>query len=328
MTRRKKGASARSRGATAAAPSTQPVKDYAGAVVSVLIGARDAVECIEACLESLEREAAPANVEVIVAVPNSDPVATIVETQFPWVEVVRVDDRPGAPNLAVLRAAAFARSRGAIVAFTDAHCKVKPGWVAALRRAIEGGADVAAGAVMNGTAKTITGWTSFLFDYGEFLPPVAAGPAHALSGNNIAYRREMLGEPAEHEADGLLKYFVNARLAAERRQLRCAPEMIVVFRRRISLGRLLRDRFHFGRCFAAQRLEHGVVKSRAAYRVLAPLLPALVIVRLFRRLLARPVLRTQVVRCALPLAIVAVSWGLGEAAGALLGRGRSCREVY
>lgn len=328
MTRRKKGQRAGARGEAGPARPSAPPTDFAHALVSVLIGARGAVDCIEACLESLEREAAPANVEVIIATPNSDPTASIVEMQFPWAEVVRVDDRGGAPNLAALRAAALAHSRGAIVAFTDAHCKVKPGWVGAVRRAIAGGADVASGAVMNGTAKTIAGWTAFLFDYGEFLPPMSAGPARAMSGNNIAYRREMLGDPAEHRGEGLLKYFVNARLASEGRRMLCAPEMIVVFRRQISLARLIRERFHFGRCFAAQRIERGVVKSRAAYRALAPILPALVIARLFARLLARRVLRPHVVRCAPALALVGASWGVGEAAGALLGRGGSCREVY
>jgi len=325
LTRSKRGRRSANRPPASAPRETT---DFATAMVSVLIGARDAVDCIEACLESLEREAAPANVEVIVAAPNSDPTASIVEAQFPWAEVVRVDDRAGAPNLAQLRAAAYAHSRGAIVAFTDGHCEVKPGWVAAARRAIAGGADVAAGAVTNGAAKTAAGWAAFLFDYGEFFPPVNAGPARALSGNNIAYRREMLGDPAEHAGDGLLKYFVNARLADDERRLFCAPEMIVVFRRRISLARLVRDRYHFGRCFAAQRLERGAVKSRLAYRALSPILPALVVARLFGRLLARPVLRPHVVRCAIPLAVVGLAWGLGECAGALLGRGRSCREVY
>jgi glycosyltransferase involved in cell wall biosynthesis len=296
-------------------------------VVSVLVGARDASEDLRVCLRSLEREAAPENVEVIVAVPESDPGCQVVDEEFPWAELITVSAERGA-NLAELRAAAYVWARGEIIAFTDAHCSVAPGWIEAIRRAIGAGADVAAGAVLNGTPGSISDWTAFLFDYGDFLPPIAAGPATTLSGNNIAYRREMLGEPESYARGGLLKYFVNLRLAREGCRMVTAPEMVVSYRRRIPLARLLRDRFHFGRCFAAQRLAEAGVAFRFWYRVLAPLLPALVVARVFRRLLARPVLRRQTVRAALPLALVGLAWGVGETAGALLGRGTSCREVY
>lgn len=296
-------------------------------VVSVLIGARGASEDLRVCLQSLEREATPENVEVIVAVPESDPACRVVDEEFPWAELVTVTAGRGA-NLAELRAAAYVWARGEIIAFTDAHCSVAPGWIEAIRRAMASGADVAAGAVLNRTAGSMADWTAFLFDYGDFLPPIAGGPATTFSGNNIAYRREMLGDPESYARGGLLKYFVNLRLAREGRRMVTAPAMVVSYRRQIQLARLLRDRFHFGRCFAAQRLSEAGGAFRFWYRALAPLLPALVVIRLFRRLLARPVLRRETVRAALPLTLVGLAWGAGETAGALLGRGASCREVY
>jgi glycosyltransferase involved in cell wall biosynthesis len=292
--------------------------------VSVIVGARGAAETLRACLEALRSECAGGAAEVIVAMPEGDPAESLVAGESSWARLCSV---PSWPNLAELRGAALAHARAPIVAFTDAHCVVDRGWVAAIERALAG-ADVAAGAVRNGARPTAANWAAFLFDYGDFLPPIRAGRAPTLAGNNIAYRREVLGDLAAYALGGFSKAFVNRRLEAEGRRLVAAPEMVVTWTRDATLAEVVRLRFHFGRCFAATRIEQGDEAFRMAYRLAAPLLPLLVIARAAARVLAKPPPLRALLPAAPGLVAIAAAWGLGETVGALSGRGSSCREVY
>lgn len=297
-------------------------------LVSVVVGAREAEGTIATCLASIlragRREIENGDLEVIVAMPAGDPAGPLVGQAFP---VVRRVEAPGRPNLAGLRAAGYQAARGRLVAFTDAHCVVGASWVAGIRRAFAAGADAAGGAVRNG-GRGLAAWALYLFDYGPYHPPLLPGPARDLTGNSIAYRREVLGEPSLYADGGLWKVFANERLAAEGRRMIAVPEMEVTWARDVSLGRAMRDRFHFGRCFAANRAARRDRWWRAAYRLGSPLLPALVPWRaLGRALRSRAPARARLL-AAPGVLLIALAWGLGEAAGVWLGRGTSCREVY
>jgi hypothetical protein len=292
--------------------------------VSVAIGAKDAARIVAGCLQALDTQRDAGPVEILVATPAGDPTAEVVARDFPGVTRVTASARA---NLGELRGAAIAAARGDMIAITDPHCVVAPDWIAAIRRALAS-ADVAGGVVENLAAATAADVAGYLFDYSAYAPPLAAGPTSDLTGNNIAYRRDVLEPLGAYARTGFLKYFVNGRLAAEGRRMVCVPDMRVGYARSYSLGRLARDRFHFGRCFAASRIAGSSPAFRAGYRAAAPLLPAIVIARLARRLLARPRYYPQVARAALPLALVGLAWGAGETAGAILGRGASCAEVY
>jgi len=302
--------------------STSP--SGSGPAVSVIVGARRAADTIQDCLDSLRPECAGGRVETLVAAPVGDPVVRIVAREYPWVRVVEV---AGWPNIAELRGAAIAVASGAIIAITDAHCTVEPGWIAAIERALDG-ADVAAGAVRNGSRKTAANCAAFLYDYGAFLPPIAARPTTTLAGNNIAYRRAVLGELGEYAPFGFWKAFVNQTLAASGRQLVATPEMVVSWRRETTLADVVRLRFHFGRCFGASRLRSSSRVFAATYRLAAPALPLVVIASAAWRLAAKPGPIGSALRAAPGFFAIAAAWGVGETIGALFGRGASCREVY
>ncbi len=261
---------------------------------------------------------------MIVGTPAGDGTGSVVRRAHPDVQIVEV---VGRPNLAELRGAAVAAARGSIIAFTDAHCAVEHGWVYAIASALEC-ADVAAGAVRFGAPPTTANWAAFLYDYGPFLPPIAAGSTTTLSGNNIAFRREVLGDLRGFATRGFWKAFEIDRLAARGCRLVASPGMIVSWRRTATLVEVIRLRYHFGRCFAAMRLAGAGPLFGTVYRIAAPALPLLVVTRAVVRLVKKPGPLAQTVLALPAFVAIATAWGLGESVGALFGRGVSCREVY
>jgi hypothetical protein len=138
-----------------------------------------------------------------------------------------------------------------------------------------------------------------------------------LTGANVAYSREVVGEVAEWMTAGAWENVVHDRLAARRggRGLLFVAEARVYHRHSYRFAAFCRDRFEHGRAYARDRMaERG--SGRWARLALTPLLPLV----LFKRvagasagespgafLLAAPV----------TLAFLA-AWAVGEGVGYLV----------
>lgn len=54
------------------------------------------------------------------------------------------------------------------------------------------GQDVVAGSISNSATESFMDWAAFLCEYSGSLPPLPAGPADGVPGNNVVYRKEVL----------------------------------------------------------------------------------------------------------------------------------------
>ena len=149
--------------------------------VSVLVPAYQSRGTIGATLGALRRQTRAPH-EVLVVESSGDGAAELVRREFPEAALLVSEERlfPGAA-----RQLALPRVSGEVVACLDADCTPEPEWLAGLAGAIEAGAAAVAGAVLNASDSTTTGWAYFL---SEFAPsasrpePGAARRAHLQHG--------------------------------------------------------------------------------------------------------------------------------------------------
>ena len=294
---------------------------------SVVIASHNAGAVVADCLAALMAQVDSEAAEVIVADSSSDGTADLVRDRFPDVHLLHFSKPLTIPQL---RGAGIAKARGEIVAILDPYCLVSDGWLTRLRSIHEERAELVIGGAVEldgaGQQSLVT-WATFLSEYDAFVPPLGAGPASELTGNNLAYKRQALGDVEALERAGFWKTFLNKGLQANGHQLWADPSLLVRLRKTIPFGEFLRSRYHHGRCFGAMRLAEDRRLERWLRAFSVPLLPALGLFRQARRFWPKRRHRTKFAM-ALPLLLLFhLSWAWGELWGYLRGPGRSCSRM-
>jgi len=290
------------------APGSGPV------AASVVIAAFSGEGTLVACLAGLEAESAQAEVIVVGALEPA--LAGELRRRFPWAELLAA---PAALDVFQLRALGVARAAGRIVVLLEDHCVVGTGWLAALRDAVEdGGTRWAGGAVESGLSAQAPAWALYLVEYGALMPPLG-GDGGSVLAVNAAYRRDVLESCRAVWEDGFHDNEVHDALRALGHEARIAsPAATVRSDLRLPLGRAAGHLFAGGRRFGAYRRRGWTRAERLARILAAPLVPALLIARIFGRVLARRPARLPRVVAALPhLACLVAAWSAGEWIGHL-----------
>lgn len=204
---------------------------------------------------------------------------------------------------------------GDVVALTIPECRVPAGWARALLGAIADGATGAGGGfALAGGADLVTR-AVFLLRYSAFLPPAEGERRQEIAGDNAAYASTALRRHLGSLARGFWEVEFHRLIRDEGAVLMLVPGATATLSGPIRFGGMWRQRLEHGRRFAAWRVREA---GGARWRIVcaAPLVPALLVTRLLRRLRGR----RGMIRLALPaLPVVfalAVAWAAGEASGA------------
>jgi hypothetical protein len=265
-----------------------------------------------------------AALDIIVAESACDGSREAVQAQFPRVTVLHFDE---ARTLPELRAAGLLAARGAIVALTSDACTPAPGWAEAVRRAHRHRAAAIGGAVENGSTTRLVDWAVFFCEYGRYMLPLAPAQTSDLPGQNVSYKREALTGIRETLLSGVWEPFWHWELASRGAELRRDPSIIVMLRRHDTVSGFVRERFHYARSFAGQRLQGARWLRRAAYAAGAVLLPPVLLARMGSQLLPK---RRALGRlaCSVPyLVLFTCAWAAGECVGYVAGAGASAARV-
>jgi hypothetical protein len=161
-------------------------------------------------------------------------------------------------------------------------------------------------------------WAVFFLRYSMFTPDqMSGGPISSeIAGDNAAYRRDALDRHAAALQDGFWEIDFHRLVRAEGGWLAAAPAARVEFGRSFPLRTILRQRFAHGAHFGAARVR-GATRRRWQIVLAAPLVPFVLAARAGMRVRRRAADRLRFV-AALPwFLLLATSWALGEAAGAL-----------
>lgn len=296
--------------------------------LSVVVYAGAEPASLQPTCDSLAAQSRFDAMEVIVADGSTDDRFRRQVSTLSWVRHLA---RPGATMPAV-KAAAIEAASGELVAFVDPVDRMRPGWAQAILESFDADPLLGAigGAVELAGDSSATDRAAYLFEYGAFEPPVRDGPAAGdLPGNNVAYRRALLAGPcaALIARLGFNKPFVHRELRRAGCRLALSSRMAVEHATHYRFGEFARRRFHYGRCFGANRMRESPRRATLALTLAAPLIPALLVSRHLWRALRRPWARRTLHRIASPLAGICLCWGCGEWLGIWTGPGRSCAEL-
>jgi hypothetical protein len=179
--------------------------------------------------------------------------------------------------LASARARAIRTAKAPIISFIEEHCIAQPGWAEAIiqadwKRWAAVGCDFLAANPGSGTSEK-----AFRMTYGIYVRPSSArGPTSFVSGQNSAFRRDVL---LRYDDD--LELMLNADLVLQKKmkddgyQLFHEPSAQIAHRNENTLASLCVGAFYWNWCFANVRAE--VLKWSLPHKALriavAPLVP-------------------------------------------------------
>lgn len=279
--------------------------------LSVVVASWSGEEHLIRCLQSLELQVGAA--EVIVALNFPAEVTERARQRFPDARFLAA---PAGTNVFRLRAIGAAEARGQLIALTEDHAAVAPGWVAALVDAHRRGHGVLGGPVDNGLRLRAYDWAMFFCDYGPHMPPIPEGPVATVSGVNVAYDRDLLTQCRPIWRDALSENEINDALKAAGHAPYMVPDAWVATHLSMTLPQSMAHLFAGGRHFARHRASQSSWIKRLLWVAASPAIPLVLFSRITRRIAARdPAQLRHLVRGLGYLALVLGSWSVGEMTG-------------
>ncbi|WP_321475024.1 glycosyltransferase [uncultured Paludibaculum sp.] len=288
--------------------------------VTILLPAMKGYDSVLAALDSWEAQTRRDSLEILILCPeNLGPTAAQAAALTPGQVVVDV----GRADLHEARARGIGVASGHYVMLAEDHCLPDPAWSEAILERLAEGWDAVGPALRAGNRTTCWAEGSFLIGYGEWMMPVTGGPTNVLCGWNVVIRAELLRQRGpELVGDMLMGAFLVRRLRQQggrfyledRARMRhfdppgCAYEILLLSI--VGLG------------FGAVRTRQWALPLRLLYPLAAPAIAFLHWKRAFVHF-RRAGRGSGVSLAALAATVVLASaWGLGEAAGAVLGTRR------
>ncbi|MBN9660360.1 MAG: hypothetical protein J0H49_19380 [Acidobacteria bacterium] len=288
--------------------------------LSILLPAMKGFDTILAALDTWEAQTCRDALEILVLCPaNLGPSAVQAATLSPGLVIVDV----GTADLHEARAIGIGFASSAYVMLAEDHCLPDPEWTQMILERLEEGWDAVGPALRPGNRTTCWAEGSFLIGYGEWMMPVKGGPTGVLCGWNVVIRTELLHQRGSALAgDMLMGAFLVRHLRRqggrfyleERARMRhfdppgCAYEFLLLAI--VGLG------------FGAVRTRQWALPLRLLYPLAAPAIAFLHWKRAcinFRRAGKSSGVSLASLAATVPLAW---AWGMGEAAGAVLGTQR------
>lgn len=264
--------------------------------------------------------------EVLVADRCDGETASRIETEFPFVTLIRASakTRPSVPEL---RKMGVLQARSEIIAVIEEHCVATPHWLATIQGSF-GESDVAIGGpILDNDFRRVRDWVVYFSEYHRYLPPWEDGPRFALNGANIAYRRDKLVEQKDALGSGFWEVVLHPRLAEGGGVFRAVNRMGIHHTGPFDYGYYLNQRYLLSRAWGGTQRNQVPAYRRILYLVVAPLLPVLLLLRI-----ANCVFRSRrrigkfLVSCPL-LVPVCIAYVWGEWLGYLLGPGDALERV-
>ena len=171
------------------APDVSPEQE-AGLLVTVIVPCYQSERTIRQCLNAIINQQTSVRFDVTVVDSSSDQTGRIVETEFPSVRLIHLNQRTfaGAARNLGMRA-----TRAPFCLMIDSDCIVEPDLIErAVARHREGEYAAVGGSLANGTPRSVSGWIGYLIEFKEFMPTTPMRLEKAIPTANIMYRRQAL----------------------------------------------------------------------------------------------------------------------------------------
>jgi hypothetical protein len=307
----------------------EPLLSVVVAIVSDTLGHADTAH-LDPCLEALGRQPLEESTEVIVPFHPGVTGINALKARHPKVNFLQVTNlkmysgRSGSrEHHGELHARGIAVARGGVVALIEDHGRVTPDWSTRLLEAHAGAPAAVGGAIENGIDRPLN-WAVYFCDFLRFQNPLPEGETPIVSDANVAYKRGALESIRPIWQETFHEASVTAALRSRGEQIILAPAAVLhQHRLGLRVSSALRERFVWGRSYAATRARLARASQRAFWARFAPALPALMMARMTgmawqKRRTMSAFLKAFPITCAL-----AVSWSCGEWVGYVTGRANS-----
>jgi glycosyltransferase involved in cell wall biosynthesis len=288
--------------------------------LSVVVASQDCAATIGECLASLRRQRGDGPIEIIVVDNSSDGSARIVERQSPGAELIKVSHPSLVPEL---WARGASRAAGDVVAFTTGHCIPQADWMSEILRHHASGDAGIGGAIENRRPSSISQWATYFARFTPFMLPFPQRPADQIPGDNASYKRFVLEACADLIKDGFWETDVNIRLRAGGHSLLLAPRIVVYHAHHGNVWAFCRQRMKHGRVFGASRISRVRPLSRLLYLMLVPLVPAVILAKIIRRVRQNDSKGRELLLSFPLLLLFVLAWSWGEFLGYLSGLARA-----
>ncbi len=301
----------------------RPVVSVVIAIVSDTTGPADTrhlVSCLQAFADQLEDPPVELIVPHLVDVEGIE----AVKKRFPHVLFLPVTDLNQATmgsreHHDVLRARGLSAARGQFLVLVEDHAKPCENFCASVVAAHRENGAVIGGAIENAVDRPLN-WAVYFCDFGKYQNPVPTGDSPFASDANVSYKRSALHSVRQTWEDSFREVVVNEALRSRGEHLVLDSDIIMYQNRgALTLLAAIQERFIWGRSYASTRNETMSTSSRMIYALGAALLPLVLTARIAstawkRRRLFGPFLRSFHL-----VAILQMSWSLGEGLGYLTG---------
>ncbi len=209
---------------------------------------------LEMTLDSLWAQIQQLHGELIIADGDGHGLPADFATRFPGAIAIH---KPGA-SIFALRSIAMQRTRGDIVAVTEDHCRLPPGWCGELleshRRHPE--AAVISGSVENGSTDALIDWANFFIAHAPMMGPVKNGESKSVSLAGAAFKRNAL--PQQIPMHGVMEMLYIQELSRRGGKLFNSSKISLDHVQSYGFWRTFAIHYHNGRSIAGfRRLKMG-----------------------------------------------------------------------
>ena len=282
---------------------------------------------LSGCLQALRHQVESPTLEIIVPYPAG--VTEFEKARSEYLEVVFLPitdlkyykiDGSSREHHDELRAHGIAAAQGEIIALIEDYARPDPHWSENIISEHKKDFAAIGGAIENEVDRLLN-WGVYFCDFGKYQNPVSEGETTFASDANISYKNTALMAVRSIWQDSYHETEVNWALRSLGEKIALSPK-IVIFQHRTDLEfwSAMKERYVWGRSYAATRIKDIGNSKRFLYLLLTPLLPIILIIRMTSNIF-RKGRNLNIFLKALPLTILLeISWSFGEFVGYLTGR--------
>lgn len=299
--------------------------------LSIVVTIVDGVAAVRRCLEALGNQRNAPSLEVLVPFDDSVPTVASLTREFPDVHFIPMGTVPtGRPPGSAAgqhelfdrrRSAGLSAAAGVLVAIIEDRGVPESDWAAVFVSLHREHADLVIGGPIENGVDKLANWAVYFCDFGRYQLPFTFGPRDYVSDVNICYKRTALEQTRTLWQERYHETTVHWELQRNGCALQLSPTPAVYQHRTgLALGRMLSERFHWGRLFAYTRAREAGTVGRVVRATTSVLLPVVLFGRLAAGQLRRRTRLARFVAASPLICLLLVSWSAGEALGYLTGR--------
>ncbi|MEQ1692878.1 MAG: hypothetical protein ABMA00_16425 [Gemmatimonas sp.] len=259
-------------------------------LLSVIVTIVEGGPAMTRLLAALTTQTDPPPMEILVPYDDSAREHLALQSQFPTVQFLSLGTVTTAQPVTSAsgehelfdrrRAAGLSVARGDLIAIVEDRGAPRRDWARTAVRLHRELAHAVIGGAIDPEPSGILRWAIHVCDFTRYSSPFASGARDWVSDVNVTYKRRAIEQTRELWQSRYQEPVVHWSLQQGGETLFLSNELVVEHQRApVGLGRLLNERFHWGRLFGEIRGRQLSAARRALLAIASPLIPFTVLMR-------------------------------------------------